>query len=186
MVEADFALNLAFSLAHKTNQSPKVIAEKILYLTKENEHLQGEITPQGYINIRLTDEYYYTFLKKVVANGSLSEEKFGFSVRPKNSVLLEYVSANPTGYLHLAHFRHAIIGNTLANVYQFLGFQVIREYYINDRGQQINSLVNSVYYSYCSFYDYHYSFPEKDLEYQTPIIKKAARLLSKKYKNTLL
>jgi len=180
MVEADFALNLAFSLAHKTNQSPKVIAEKILYLTKENEHLQGEITPQGYINFRLTDEYYYTFLKKVVANGSLSEEKFGFSVRPKNSVLLEYVSANPTGYLHLAHFRHAIIGNTLANVYQFLGYQVIREYYINDRGGQIASLVNSVYCFYHQLQDVSLSAGSEKIEYSGRASQEIAQELIKK------
>ncbi|CAH1756522.1 13933_t:CDS:2 [Entrophospora sp. SA101] len=61
---------------------------------------------------------------------------------------IEYVSTNPTGYLHLAHFRHAVIGNTLANVYQFCGYEVVREYYINDRGGQITSLINSVYHFY--------------------------------------
>ena len=107
-------------------------------------------------------------------------------IDPKKIVVLEHTSTNPTGQLHLGHARIAIIGDTLANVYQFLGFQVIREYYINDRGQQINSLVNSVYYSYCSFYNYRFSLAEKNLEYQSLIVKKVAKLLAKKYKNTLL
>jgi arginyl-tRNA synthetase len=59
-------------------------------------------------------------------------------------VLLEYASVNPTGQLHLGHARTVVIGDTLANVYQYFGYKVIREYYINDQGQQINSLVNSV------------------------------------------
>ncbi|CAJ0833026.1 1055_t:CDS:2, partial [Entrophospora sp. SA101] len=145
----DFALNLALPLAHKTNQPVKDIAEKIFSLTKDNQYLQGEITPSGYINFRLTDEYYYRILHYIVTKNSFfSREKSKLSIQPKKTVLLEYVSTNPTGYLHLAHFRHAIIGNTLANVYQFLGYQVIREYYINDRGGQISSLVNSIYYFY--------------------------------------
>ncbi|CAG8857279.1 1573_t:CDS:1, partial [Gigaspora margarita] len=71
----------------------------------------------------------------------------------KMRVNLEYVSANPTGYLHLAHFRHAVVGNTLANIYQFCGYQITREYYINDRGGQIASLINSVYYFYHQLQD---------------------------------
>ncbi|CAH1767605.1 755_t:CDS:2, partial [Entrophospora sp. SA101] len=136
-------------LAHKTNQPVKGIAEKILALTKNNPHLQGEITPRGYLNFRLTDNYYYQFLKNIVT-GKLfpGGREIGLSAQPKNSVLLEYVSTNPTGYLHLAHFRHAFVGNALANVYQFCGYQAIKEYYINDRGGQITSLINSIYYFY--------------------------------------
>jgi len=149
-------------------------------LTKDNEYLQGEITPQGYINFRLTDEYYYTFLKKIVISDSLSGEEFGLCVRPKSSVLLEYVSANPTGYLHLAHFRHAIIGNTLANIYQFLGYQVIREYYINDRGGQIASLVNSIYYFYHQLQGVSPSAGSEKIEYSGRASQEIAQELIKK------
>jgi arginyl-tRNA synthetase len=63
-------------------------------------------------------------------------------------VNLEYVSANPTGYLHLAHLRQAVIGSALANIYRFLGYPVTREYYINDRGQQIEQLAHSLHHFY--------------------------------------
>jgi len=109
-------------------------------LTENNKYLQGEISPQGYINFHLSDEYYVDFLREIVAtkkNLPLNQEK-------AKTVLLEYASVNPTGQLHLGHARAVVIGDTLANVYQHLGYKIIREYYINDRGQQINSLVNSV------------------------------------------
>lgn len=126
-------------LAHKTNQPAKYIAQQILELTKNNQYLQGEITPQGYINFWLADEYYGIFLKEIITKkdtlSSPGEEK---------TILLEYASVNPTGQLHLGHARTVVIGDTLANIYQYLGYKVIREYYINDRGQQVNSLINSV------------------------------------------
>jgi arginyl-tRNA synthetase len=72
-----------------------------------------------------------------------------FKKNKKNEkVIIEYVSANPTGYLHLAHFRQAVIGDTLSRIYNFLGFEVTREYYINDRGKQIDSLVESIFHLY--------------------------------------
>ncbi|RHZ36789.1 arginine--tRNA ligase [endosymbiont GvMRE of Glomus versiforme] len=182
-IKADFALNLALPLAHKTNQPAKTIAEKILYLTKDNKYLQGEITPQGYINFRLTDEYYYQFLKKIVIDDSFSGEKFGLSARSESSVLLEYVSANPTGYLHLAHFRHAIIGNTLANVYQFCGYQVTKEYYINDRGGQITSLINSVYYFYHLLQGVSSPAELEKIEYSGKSSQETAQKLIKKWGN---
>jgi arginyl-tRNA synthetase len=129
---------LALPIAHKYNVPTKAIAQQILSLTENNKHLQGEISPQGYINFRLSDEYYVNFLKEIVAIKSSSSQG------KEETVLLEYASVNPTGQLHLGHARTVVIGDTLANVYQYFGYKVIREYYINDRGQQINSLVNSV------------------------------------------
>ncbi|CAJ0918277.1 21723_t:CDS:10 [Entrophospora sp. SA101] len=97
-----------------------------------------------YINIRLPNTYYQGFCQNTY-------QSQGNNLRPEKKnihINLEYVSANPTGYLHLAHFRHGFTGNALANVYQFLGYQVTREYYINDRGGQITSLINSIYHFY--------------------------------------
>ncbi|CAI2184158.1 14352_t:CDS:2 [Funneliformis geosporum] len=165
-IKADFALSLALPLAHQTNQPAKYIAQQILELTKNNPYLQGEITPAGYINFWLTDEYYGHFLKGLIAEKSSTL----FSPRQEKTVLLEYASVNPTGQLHLGHARAVAIGDTLANIYQYLGYKVIREYYINDRGQQINSLVNS----------------NTKLEYQTAAVKEIAQLLNKQYGNNLL
>lgn len=180
-IKADFALNLALPIAHKHNVLVKNVAQQILSLTENNKYLQGEISSRGYINFRLSDEYYVKFLKKVVASKSDS-----FSVQEKEkTVLLEYASVNPTGQLHLGHARTVVIGDTLANVYQYFGYKVIREYYINDRGEQINSLVNSVWYYYCLIHDFSPA-GNTNLEYQTPAVKEIAQFLNKRYGNSLL
>jgi arginyl-tRNA synthetase len=164
-------------IAFKTKSPVQEVAQQIISLSKHNKFLQGKITPGGYINFRLSDEYYYKFIKKITAKRK--------NPRIKKTVLIEHTSANPTGQLHLGHARIAIIGDTLANIYQFLGFQTVREYYINDRGQQINSLVNSVWYYYCLLYNF-FPVESTNLEYQTSTVKNIARFLSKKYSNSLL
>ncbi|CAI2162899.1 17018_t:CDS:2 [Funneliformis geosporum] len=142
-ISADFALTLALPISYKTKEKPHKIAQEIIQATACPD-LEYIITEQGYLNFRFPTSYYEHFFSE-----TLVQEGQSLQGQKKNLCLnIEYVSTNPTGYLHLAHFRHAFIGNTLANVYQFCGYQVVREYYINDRGGQINSLVNSVYYFY--------------------------------------
>lgn len=142
-VQADFALTLALPISHKLKKNPNEIAQRILEETNCSE-LEYSITKQGYINLRLSNSYY-----QKIFNETLLKDGQNLRGEKKNLHLnLEYVSANPTGYLHLAHFRHAVIGNTLANVYQFCGYPITREYYINDRGVQIISLIKSVYHFY--------------------------------------
>ncbi|CAG8497037.1 4402_t:CDS:2 [Ambispora leptoticha] len=142
-VKADFALVLALSISHKIKKNPLEVAHEIVKATA-CFNLEYTITKQGYINFRFPTAYYQQFFIETLAKEgqNFCGEKKGLRLN------LEYVSTNPTGYLHLAHFRHAVIGNTLANVYQFGGYEVIREYYINDRGGQITSLVSSVYHFY--------------------------------------
>ncbi|CAI2181908.1 20052_t:CDS:2 [Funneliformis geosporum] len=142
-ISADFALTLALPISYKTKQKPHEIAQEIIQATACPD-LEYTITEQGYLNFRFPTSHYEHFFSE-----TLVQEGQNLQGQKKNLCLnIEYVSTNPTGYLHLAHFRHAFIGNTLANVYQFCGYQVVREYYINDRGGQINFLVNSVYYFY--------------------------------------
>ncbi|CFW92761.1 Arginine--tRNA ligase [endosymbiont DhMRE of Dentiscutata heterogama] len=142
-ITADFALTLALPISHKTKQKPPKIAKQIIKIT-DCLDLEYTITTQGYINFRLPTAYYQQFLNK-----TLIQTGQNFWGEKKNFRLnIEYVSANPTGYLHLAHFRHAVVGNTLANIYQFCGYPITREYYINDRGGQITSLINSIYHFY--------------------------------------
>ncbi|CAG8742974.1 25192_t:CDS:1, partial [Racocetra persica] len=142
-ITADFALTLALPISHKTKQKPPEIAQQIIKITGCPD-LEYTITAQGYINFRFPIAYYQQFL-----NETLTQTGQNLRGENKNFRLnIEYVSANPTGYLHLAHFRHAVVGNTLANIYQFCGYPITREYYINDRGGQIISLINSVYLFY--------------------------------------
>jgi len=131
-------------ISHKTKKNPQEIAQEIVKITTCPE-LEHTITAQGYINFRFPISYYQHFFTE-----TLVQEGKNLQGKKKNvRINIEYVSANPTGYLHLAHFRHAVIGNTLANVYQFCGYKVIREYYVNDKGKQIFSLIVSVFYFYC-------------------------------------
>jgi arginyl-tRNA synthetase len=132
--------------------------------------LEYTITEQGYINFKFPKDYYQKFLNETLfqeGNNLRGEKK-------KIHLNLEYVSTNPTGYPHLAHFRHAVVGNTLANVYHFCGYPITREFYINDRGGQITSLIKSVYHFYHELQNIPLSNPEK-IEYlgqSTQIIAK--------------
>jgi len=143
-IPADFALTLALPISHKTKKPPQEIAQEIVKITTCPD-LEYTITAQGYVNFRFPIFYYQQFFTE-----TLTQEGQNLQGKKKNfRINIEYVSANPTGYLHLAHFRHAVIGNTLANVYQFCGYEVVREYYVNDKGNQILSLIVSVFYFYC-------------------------------------
>jgi len=140
---ADLALTLALPISHKTKINPRALAQEIIKISV-CPNLEYTITERGYINFRFPTTYYQQFLTR-----TLEKEGQNLCGEKKNlRINIEYVSTNPTGYLHLAHFRHAFVGNSLANIYQFLGYKVVREYYINDRGGQINSLINSIYYFY--------------------------------------
>ena len=143
-IPADFALTLALPISYKTKKNPQEIAREIVKMTTFLE-LEYIITAQGYINFRFPISYYHQFFTETFFQKGKNLQGKKKNVR----INIEYVSANPTGYLHLAHFRHAVIGNTLANVYQFCGYKVIREYYVNDKGKQILSLIVSVFYFYC-------------------------------------
>ncbi|CAI2187046.1 2408_t:CDS:2 [Funneliformis geosporum] len=174
-VEADFALTLALPISHKTKRNPQEVAREIIKIT-DCSNLEQTITKQGYINFCFPISYYQKFFKETLENEGRNlrgEEK---DIR----LNLEYVSANPTGYLHLAHFRHAVIGNTLANVYQFCGYQITREYYVNDRGGQIISLVNSVYHFYHELQNIPLLDPIK-IEYSGQATQEIAKKLIEKW-----
>ena len=176
-VSADFSLTLALPISYKTKQNPQKIAEEI---AKNFDHSSLEllITEHGYINFRFPLNYHQDFLWE-----TYQTEGKNLHGKKKNIKLnIEYVSANPTGYLHLAHFRHAVIGDTLANVYQFLGYDVIREYYINDRGGQILSLIKSVYFFYCQFQGIA-SHQEEKIEYLGKSSQEIAKILIEKWGN---
>ena len=146
-VVADFSLTLALPISYKTKTNPAEIVLEIVKLTDYHE-LEWTITEKGYINFRFPLFYYQQFLQKTCQEKGQNLRGSKKNIR----VNFEYVSTNPTGNLHLAHFRHAFLGNTLANIYQFCGYEVIREYYVNDRGGQITSLINSVYYFFGSVF----------------------------------
>ena len=135
-----FATPLAFSLAKSLKKNPNEIAvelkEKLVNLP---QFRQVEVI-NGYVNLHLSDEFLAQMARDILKNGDLQGE----SQCKSQKILLEFVSANPTGPLHIGHARGAIWGDTLARIGRFLGHTIITEYYINDAGSQIENLMLSV------------------------------------------
>ena len=139
----DYATNIAMQLTKIAKKPPRAIAEAILEKldTSSTSIKSLEIAGPGFINIKLKSDYLGEVVKTVLAQGA----DYGRSTYGENvKVQVEFVSANPTGDLHLGHARGASIGDSLCNILDFAGFNVSREYYINDAGNQVNNLALSV------------------------------------------
>jgi len=145
----DFSTNVALKLSKLRKGSPQAIAAKLVVCLQQQiskSELQKLVTQvkvegAGFINFYLKENYFYEKLKLIIA---LGKEALRSNVGLGKKVLIEFVSANPTGSLSVAHARQAAVGDCLANVLSFIGFQVNREYYLNDEGNQINILGASV------------------------------------------
>lgn len=135
----DFSSNIAMQLTKVLKDNPRNIAEKIVDKIKDNtkEIDKVEIAGPGFINIYLKDEYVFSGIDNVLkANKDYGKLNIG----NKEKINIEFVSANPTGILHLGTARGAAYGANLANIMSFAGYDVTKEYYINDAGNQINNL----------------------------------------------
>ena len=138
----DFSTNIAMQLAKILKMNPREIALKIADVLKENENFANvEVAGPGFINIYLNDKYIYSGVKEIIEE----DNNYGKSMIGNNKKInIEFVSANPTGILHLGTARGAAYGANLANIMSFAGFNVTKEYYINDAGNQINNLGISI------------------------------------------
>ncbi len=155
----DYAANVAMPLARVLKQSPQQIAARILEIVQWPEAVEGaEIAGPGFINIRLQQASEAVALKTIIKAG----EQYGRASRSGESekINLEFVSANPTGPMHVGHGRGAVVGDALANVLSAVGHDVQREYYINDAGAQIGVLANSVWLRMRELEGESISFPE--------------------------
>lgn len=139
----DFSTNAAMTLTKLARKNPREIAEAIIdNIDKESASIKEiSIAGPGFINFKMDSaelaNVIYTVLDK--------KENYGRSeLETKEKVLIEFVSANPTGDLHIGHARNASVGATLSNILDFAGYDVTREYYINDAGNQINNLAKSI------------------------------------------
>lgn len=146
----DFACNIAMTLSKKFSQveslnNPRKLATALIESLKDNKDiLKLEIAGPGFINIFLNREILYKTLFEL-----LNEKKFIFeNIGHGKKVNLEYASPNPTGPIHVGHTRGAIYGDVLANLLKKSGYDVLKEYYINDAGSQILTLVKSAYQRY--------------------------------------
>ena len=146
----DISTSLALKLAQVLKTSPKEIAQKLLtFLNRripvsaiKNSIEKTDIAGAGFINFHFSKEYFYSLLKQILIN---SEDYFVSQPKKTKRVLVEFVSANPTGPLSVAHGRQAAVGDALCNVLALSGYEVTREYYLNDAGNQINILGNSIH-----------------------------------------
>ncbi|MDM7273203.1 arginine--tRNA ligase [Sulfurihydrogenibium azorense] len=153
----DLATNVAFLLTKHLKQKPQDIAEKIKSLLEKDPTFSKVEVLNGFINLFLSDSYYHSVVKKAVEEG----DSFGESKeKNRGKINIEYVSANPTGPLHLGHGRGAVVGNILSNMYSYIGYKVEREFYINDAGNQIKKLGQSVYARFRQIEEPDFPFPE--------------------------
>ena len=142
----DIATNAAMVLAKAAARKPRDIAEQLLARLKGNSDVvDGAVAGPGFINLKLTDAFWRERLRDCLKAGAT----YGDSNLGKGeAVNVEYVSANPTGPLHVAHARGAVVGDALANLLHKAGFAVTKEYYINDAGAQVDKLGQSTYLRY--------------------------------------
>ena len=138
----DFSTNLALTLAKPERKAPRKIAEILVAALQGNSLCDKiEIAGPGFINFRLAATCWYNVLDQIADQGN----KYGFSnIGNGTKIQVEFVSANPTGPLHIGHGRGAVVGDAVAAVLQAAGFDVQREYYINDAGNQILTLGRSI------------------------------------------
>ncbi|MGI9388690.1 MAG: arginine--tRNA ligase [Boseongicola sp.] len=142
----DLATNAAMVLSKPSGIAPREIAEILASrLTSDNRILTAEVAGPGFLNLRLDTAVWHDVVAEAVdAAGSFGHSGMGAGVK----VNVEYVSANPTGPLHVGHTRGAVFGDALASLLRFAGYDVTREYYINDGGAQVDVLARSVYLRY--------------------------------------
>jgi arginyl-tRNA synthetase len=142
----DLASNAAMVLAKQAGMNPRELAQLIAQgLDQLPEISNTQIAGPGFINIRLDQKFWADHLKLILEAGS----EYGAGlVGEGQKVNVEYVSANPTGPMHVGHCRGAVIGDALANLLEFAGYNVTREYYVNDAGVQIDVLANSLFLRY--------------------------------------
>ena len=144
--QGDFATNIALVLSKQAKCSPKILAEKILANLPVCDAIEKtEIAGPGFINFFMSQESNTSIIENIIAEG----DNYGLSDTGSGQrILLEFVSANPTGPLHVGHGRGAAYGATLSNLLRAVGFEVDNEYYVNDAGRQMDILATSVYLRY--------------------------------------
>lgn len=142
-INADLALNAAMVIAKKIKTNPRIIAQELsdIIISKLQSSVKSaEIAGAGFINLYFTDSFLQEELKKILEKKEnyARQESLG-----KEKVMVEFVSANPTGPLHIGHGRGAAIGDSLARILKHLGYNAVKEYYLNDVGNQMNVLGES-------------------------------------------
>jgi len=184
----DFASNIAMVLASMEKSNPRKLAERIAETIKGNDISDAkdvvksvEVAGPGFINFTLNDSVWHDSLRDILIGG----EDYGRSdIGGDRRVQIEFVSANPTGPLHIGHARGAVVGDVLASILSRAGFYVEREYYINDAGVQMETLGRSIYSRYMEHFGMDAVY--LDSYYQGEYIREIAGKLAEKEGEGLL
>ena len=168
----DYASNIALGLSRHLKRNPRQIASEIVANLNDSDYIleKVEIAGPGFINFFIKPAAWYGIIREILDN----PKKYGrLEIEGGPKVQVEFVSANPTGPLHIGHGRGAAIGDVLANILQARGFEVQREYYINDAGNQMDTLGRSGYFRYRQELGEKIEFP--DNHYRGEYMRELAR-----------
>ena len=178
----DFSSNAAMVLSKNVNSNPRNIAEKLKIIFEDNLHdfSKVDIAGPGFLNIKLTKKAWLKTIKNIYK----IKKKYGSNKKNKK-YNIEFVSANPTGPMHVGHCRGAIFGDVLSNLLKFNGNQVTKEFYVNDYGKQVNDFTRSVFFRLREI-KFNEDFPiEKNLYPGKYIIDIAQKILNNNKKINL-
>lgn len=178
----DFSTNAALLLSKQLKVQPRKLAEEIISNLEFDHDLisKAEIAGPGFINFFVSDKFHISNLRKILSNRS----DYGKSeINKGRTANLEWVSANPTGLLHAGHGRQVALGKAIANLLEWTGYKVTREYYYNDAGNQMNTMAKSVYARYMQIFEPDFPFPEDG--YAGDYIKDIAKKIYEDKKDTL-
>ncbi len=171
----DLAVNAAMVLAKPMGKNPRALAIELMgALAADPDVAETEVAGPGFLNLRLAPTFWAGFLARVITAGAT----FGRGAVTKSRANVEYVSANPTGPMHVGHCRGAVVGDALANLLAFAGHEVTKEYYINDAGAQVDVLARSAYLRYLEALGETIEIPEGLYpgDYLKPVGERLARI----------
>ncbi|MBV1874165.1 MAG: arginine--tRNA ligase [Gammaproteobacteria bacterium] len=176
----DFASNIALMLAKPAGMKPSDLAQKIIEALPADEAItKVEVAGPGFLNFFINESNCFDVIEKIINEGA----QYGRSnIGNGEKVMVEFVSANPTGPLHVGHGRGAAFGAALSDLLEAVGFDVYREYYVNDAGRQMNILAASVWLRYLQLCNIKLTFPSNG--YQGNYVKDIAQQLHQQHKNT--
>ncbi|HVX00870.1 MAG TPA: arginine--tRNA ligase, partial [Candidatus Babeliaceae bacterium] len=178
----DITTNIALILSKQLKQTPRALAQKLVERFQHKDIAKIEVAGAGFINFFLKAEAWQNLLQDLALKG-----KGFFTLEPtaaRYSYSIEFVSANPTGPLHIGHGRGGIIGDVLGNILRFIGHHVTKEFYINDAGSQIKKLGNSLKIRYLELLNFNVMIPEDG--YQGEYLREIAQDLVTEYGNALI
>jgi arginyl-tRNA synthetase len=179
----DYSTNAAMLLAKRLKKNPREIAKNIIEnLEPDEKYIRKiDIAGAGFINFFISPAYYIEQAKNILKRGS---EYGKLNINKGKSANIEWVSANPTGMLHTGHGRQLALGKAVANLLEWSGYKVTREYYYNDAGMQMENLSKSVYARYRQFFEPDYLFP--DTGYVGDYVIEIAKIIKEEYGNKLI